>query len=173
MASGGRDVVRRAWDIEAFEKRAEERAKAEKEALSAKSARQAGQQREHIDGDPFAPTRAWLQKRAHRIDFEAKVGTSEVVGSAQGGGFVCKACDVTLKDSNRYLAHINGRAHQKKLGFSMRVRRSTVEEVEEAFRKAVEERERKKERESGGMLTVEERVRRRREERKRKREEAG
>lgn len=174
MASGGRDVERRTWDREVFRKKAEERARAEKEAeLGKNDARKAGQRHAHIDGDPFAPTRAWLQKRPRTVDFEAKVGTTEVVGSAQAGGYVCKVCDVTLKDSNRYLAHMNSRAHQKALGISMRVRRSTVEEVREAFRKAVEERDREKERKALGDLTVEERVQRRREERKRRRAAAG
>lgn len=57
---------------------------------------------------------------------------------------MCKTCDVTLKDSNRYLLHVNSRAHQRKIGVSMRVKRSSREEVREAFERAKRETEARK-----------------------------
>jgi len=164
-SSNNRDVARRTWDVDAFAQRARERERAEKEAENEKlRARKASQHRDHIDGDPFAPTRAWLTKRDHEIDFEAKVGSSEIVSSIQGGGFHCKLCDVMSKDSNRYLSHMNSKAHQKMLGMSLRVRRSTVEEVEEAFARAVRKRDAKKVEAASSPLTVKERIRKRKEE---------
>lgn len=138
MASASRDVQREGWDVEAFERRAKERERAEKEAEHEKlrSRKAARQVEDHQDGDPLAPTRAWLRKRDHVVDFESKIGTTEIVSSAHTGGFQCKVCDVTLKDSNRFLSHINSRAHQKTLGMSMRVKRSTVEDIEKAFHDA-------------------------------------
>lgn len=68
--------------------------------------------------------------------FERRVGRTEVVVSgsrAQGGGFYCAECDSLHKDSNRYLAHINGRKHLKIIGMNTRARRATVEEVLQAF----------------------------------------
>lgn len=145
MASNSRDVQREIWDVEAFERRAKERERAEKEAEQEKMrSRKAARSAEHQDGDPLAPTRAWLRKRDHMVEFESKVGTTEIVSSAQAGGFHCRVCDVTLKDSNRFLSHINSRAHQKVLGMSMRVRRSTVEEIEVAFEEARRRRDARK-----------------------------
>lgn len=170
MASGNGDVSRRSWDVEAYERRAAERKRAETEAEQEKlRARKASRERPHIDDDPFAPTRAWLRKRDHKIDFDSKVGSSEIVGSMQGGGFTCKTCDVTLKDSNRYLAHVNSKAHQKALGMSMRVKRSTPEEVREAFKKAVKERDARKQRVNMPSITLTERVAKTKEERRKQR----
>lgn len=137
MASGSRDVTRRAFDL----------ASAQQRTATRQSPSPAGAQPDrhaHIDGDPFAPTRAWLRKRERSIDFDNKVGHTEIVGSAQGAGFVCKTCSVTLKDSNRYLMHMNSRAHQRRLGVSMRVKRSSREEVKEAFERVWRQIEREK-----------------------------
>lgn len=170
MTSGSGDVSRRSWDVDAYERRAKERKRAESEAEQEKlRARKASRQRPHIGDDPFAPTRAWLQKRDHSIDFESKVGSSEIVGSIQGGGFTCKTCDVTLKDSNRYLAHVNSKAHQKALGMSMRVKRSTPEEVRLAFQKAAKERDESKQRKNKPMATLKDRIEKTKEQRRGKR----
>lgn len=132
--SHGKDVSRGTWDIEAYEKRAADRVRAEREAeMEKQRARKASVPQGGQSGEAFGPTRAWLQKRDHSIDFESKVGSSELVNGIEGGGFHCKVCRVTMKDSNRYLNHVNSRTHQKALGMSMRVRRSTPEEVRAAF----------------------------------------
>ena len=47
--------------------------------------------------------------------------------------FYCSVCDVKLNDSNSYLDHINGKMHNRALGMSMRVERSTVEQVSEVL----------------------------------------
>jgi U4/U6.U5 tri-snRNP component SNU23 len=54
-----------------------------------------------------------------------------------GVGWHCKVCDCYLKDSHTYLDHINGRKHQKKLGYSMRVERNTQEQVEDTLQQLV------------------------------------
>ncbi len=53
-------------------------------------------------------------------------GVTKTIG---GVGWHCKVCDCFLKDSLTYLDHINGRKHQRALGYSMRIAKSTTEEV--------------------------------------------
>ena len=44
-------------------------------------------------------------------------------------GYYCSVCDCILRDSQSYLDHINGKWHNRALGMSMRVERSTADEV--------------------------------------------
>lgn len=44
-------------------------------------------------------------------------------------GYYCNVCDCILRDSATYLDHINGKWHQRALGMSMRVERSTAQDV--------------------------------------------
>ena len=101
---------------------------------------------------PEGSDRAYLKRRTAQVkDIDTKVGQIEMVSveaaattsteSAGGAtdikqgvvktgiGWHCKVCDCFLKDSLTYLDHINGRKHQRKLGFSMRVERSSKEDV--------------------------------------------
>mmetsp|Transcript_6543 Transcript_6543/g.14264 ORF Transcript_6543/g.14264 Transcript_6543/m.14264 type:complete len:342 (+) Transcript_6543:172-1197(+) len=55
--------------------------------------------------------------------------SSGVSKCTDGVGWHCRVCDCFLKDSLTYLDHINGRKHQRYLGYSMRVEKSTTEEV--------------------------------------------
>ena len=43
-------------------------------------------------------------------------------------------CECELRDSVNYLDHINGKKHAKKMGFSMRVERSSVGDVKDRFK---------------------------------------
>jgi len=118
---------RREWDIEAFEKKAKERLDAEL-ALE--------EQREAAVTEP-APIvqRAPLQRRTEDLKLAKYVGARQVITGAQAlsgqyaGAYFCKVCDCSLRDSANYLAHINGRKHNRMLGMSMRAERSTLGEV--------------------------------------------
>lgn len=44
-------------------------------------------------------------------------------------GYYCSVCDCILRDSQSYLDHLNGKWHNRALGMSMRVEKSTAEQV--------------------------------------------
>jgi len=108
---------------------------------------------------PMGSQRAFLKSRSRKVDLESKLGTTEIIDPnaaattksrlssdkindgvvagpsngvtkcSDGVGWHCKVCDCFLKDSLTYLDHINGKKHQRYLGYSMRVEKSTVDEV--------------------------------------------
>mmetsp|Transcript_8912 Transcript_8912/g.15736 ORF Transcript_8912/g.15736 Transcript_8912/m.15736 type:complete len:325 (-) Transcript_8912:131-1105(-) len=105
---------------------------------------------------PMGSQRAFLKSRSHKVDLEGKLGSTEIIDpaaasavksnltedltapltrdsgvtkSTDGVGWHCRVCDCFLKDSLTYLDHINGRKHQRFLGYSMRVEKSTTDEV--------------------------------------------
>ncbi len=104
---------------------------------------------------PMNSKRAFLRARREKVDLESKLGTSEIINpetaalsstiddstssgvsitdgvtkGVGGVGWHCKVCDCFLKDSLTYLDHINGRKHQRALGYSMRIAKSTTQEV--------------------------------------------
>ena len=118
---------RREWDLEEFERRAKDRLDAEL-ALE--------EERESAVREP-APIvqRAPLQRRTEDLKLAKYVGARQVISGADAlsgqyaGAYFCKVCDCALRDSANYLAHINGRKHNRMLGMSMRAERSTVGEV--------------------------------------------
>jgi U4/U6.U5 tri-snRNP component SNU23 len=141
----------------------------------------AGDKRKHEDDkEEFTPAapgaagpekseRAFLKARRNKVDIDSKVGTSEMVSveaatttktgditdgvTKTGVGWHCKVCDCFLKDSHTYLDHINGRKHQRNLGYSMRVERSTKDQVQERLKQLVKKRETHQE--LGASMTAE------------------
>jgi len=80
--------------------------------------------------------RAFLKARESKIDLESKVGKTEIfvpniADNTSGPGWHCEVCNCVLKDSNAYLDHINGKKHQRALGYSMRVEKSDVDSVKQ------------------------------------------
>ena len=159
------NVTRRRWDLEEYEKRAQERAKTTNGDKRKATHDASGNIRE--DGncqEEFVPAasgatgpqfskRAFLKARANKVtSLDAKIGSVEIINpeamaisksivsdggiakndstvTKSGVGWHCKVCDCFLKDSLAYLDHINGRKHQRNLGYSMRVERSTKDQV--------------------------------------------
>uniref|UniRef100_H3GMH5 U1-type domain-containing protein n=1 Tax=Phytophthora ramorum TaxID=164328 RepID=H3GMH5_PHYRM len=73
------------------------------------------------------------------MSLENSVGTVKVVktdDASKNGGYYCEVCECGLKDSVAYLDHINGKKHLRKLGYSMRVERSTVDQVKNRLQSA-------------------------------------
>ena len=125
---------RREWDKEAFEARAKARLEAE---LSLEDDRE----RKKTETGVIVQ-RAPLQRRTEDLQIAKYVGTRQVITGEQaltggGGAYYCKVCECALRDSQNYLAHINGKKHNRMLGMSMRAERSTLEEVKvRAFARA-------------------------------------
>ncbi|CAL8080181.1 unnamed protein product [Calicophoron daubneyi] len=116
---------RRKWDRAHFEKLADDRLSNELEAL-----RNARKEKETIKKE-------YLRARDYTIDLESNLNKSQVIaktgpGSSQAG-YYCEVCDCVVKDSINYLDHINGKKHQRNMGMSMRIKRSTLEDVRDRF----------------------------------------
>jgi U4/U6.U5 tri-snRNP component SNU23 len=96
---------------------------------------------------PTGSKRAFLKHRETDLGLDSKVGKTQVVTSAsaphQQGGYWCDVCECLLKDSMAYLDHINGKKHQRALGFSMRVERVDVDRVKERLQ-AIKAKEQEK-----------------------------
>jgi U4/U6.U5 tri-snRNP component SNU23 len=180
------NVVRRTWDVEAYEKRAQERLKNEETGHkptknappSALASVPAGASDYHHDDDAnreeFTPAaagatkahrsqRAYLKARSNKVDsLDSKIGSVEIINpdapaivrskvsdsinkdtsvTKSGVGWHCRVCDCFLRDSHTYLDHINGRKHQRNLGFSMRVERSTNDQVAARLAALVKEKD--------------------------------
>jgi U4/U6.U5 tri-snRNP component SNU23 len=151
---------------------------------------------------PEGSDRAYLKPRTGHADIDSKVGTAEIISATAaatskahddddddattrnknggvtktGVGWHCRVCDCFLKDSHTYLDHINGRKHQRALGYSMRVERSTKDQLQEKLqqlskRKTANEDEQTETNFEEFVKEKDEEAKRRKEERDRKRKE--
>jgi len=125
---------------------------------------------------PMGSKRAFLKSRTQKVDLEGKLGTTEIIDPAaasatksnlsdndvlkpssgvtkcsDGVGWHCRVCDCFLKDSLTYLDHINGRKHQRYLGYTMRVEKSTTEEVSSILKGLADK---KRERDGNNAITA-------------------
>jgi len=93
---------------------------------------------------PAGSQRAFLKVRTTNLteQLHADVGKTQVVTAQAmelgvGGGFWCETCACLLKDSSAYLSHINGKKHQRTLGFSMRVENIGIDAVKQRMQAVV------------------------------------
>uniref|UniRef100_T1JIL1 U1-type domain-containing protein n=1 Tax=Strigamia maritima TaxID=126957 RepID=T1JIL1_STRMM len=123
--SGNIEDHRRKWDRDEYERLANERIQAEFDAIEAGKS-----------GLP-AIKREFLKQRDYKVDLESKLGKSLVITKttpqSQSGGYYCNVCDCVVKDSINFLDHINGKKHQRNLGMSMRIERSSLDQVKKRF----------------------------------------
>jgi U4/U6.U5 tri-snRNP component SNU23 len=148
------NVSRRTWDVETYQQRAASRKEHEKTPKTTSASAKGDGIHQVAAADAAGPTgsrRAFLQARQSAVvrDIDERVGTTQIVSvesaaatattdvstdhapgiSQKGVGWYCRLCDCYLKDSLTYLDHLNGRKHQRALGYTMRVERSTTEDV--------------------------------------------
>lgn len=113
------DDHRRKWDKKEYERKALDRVQKDEEK------------------DETPVVRQPLQRREYKVDLDSKLGKSIVISkaspSSQSGGYYCDVCDCIVKDSINFLDHINGKKHQRNLGMSMKISRSTLDQVKERF----------------------------------------
>lgn len=119
------DDHRKKWDREEYEKRALQRLQEE-----------LAQEDLGIPKEP-AVKREPLRQRDYKVDLESKLGKSVVINktssSSQSGGYYCNLCDCVVKDSINFLDHINGTKHQRNMGMSMKIERSSLDQVKARF----------------------------------------
>lgn len=124
------DDHRRKWDREEYERLAEDRKREED-----KEEDETDEDGSKKKGPPIK--RELLKQRDYKIDLDSKLGKSIVINkstpTSQSGGYYCNVCDCVVKDSINFLDHINGKKHQRNLGMSMRVERSSLDSVRERF----------------------------------------
>jgi len=119
------DDHRRKWDLDEYEKAAKAREDLESGI------------REERNGEGEKVKRELLKTRDYKVDLDSKLGKSIVITkntpqSAQGG-YYCNVCDCVVKDSINFLDHINGKKHQRNLGMSMKIERSSLDQVKARF----------------------------------------
>ncbi|RHZ89280.1 hypothetical protein Glove_16g197 [Diversispora epigaea] len=124
---------RRTWDKEEYERRARERARIEREQEEDGDRKQKSVRAKFSkDAEPEQP-RDLLKARTEKVVLDANLNKTQVVVStsvaSKQPGFYCKECDCVVKDSVNYLDHINGKKHQRNLGMSMKVERSSLDQI--------------------------------------------
>lgn len=119
------DDHRRKWDRKEYERKAQDRLKSKDD--------------DGNKSDEAPVSRELLKRRDYKVDLDSKLGKSVVISkttpSSQSGGYYCNVCDCVVKDSINFLDHINGKKHQRNLGMSMKVERSSLDQVKERFQR--------------------------------------
>ena len=147
---GVANVERRGWDKDKYEKKAKDREEFGDEFVDGeKAAGEIRNKQEFKAADagaagPAGSKRAWLRNREQSYGFERSAGSTRVLTEPEvqkkATGWYCDVCECLLRDSASYLDHVNGKKHQRALGYAMRVERVGVDAVRERFTATTERR---------------------------------
>ena len=140
------------WDLKEYERKARERAEnggedPDRGDVDDRPVRDREEFKKAEEGmaGPAGSSRAFVQQRKTKLNLENAVGKTKIITETglhqKAGGWFCDVCNCLLKDSAGYLDHINGKKHQRALGFSMRVERSTLEQVTSRLQEAKKRKE--------------------------------
>lgn len=143
-AAGVDNTARRTWDKDEFRAKAQEKEKAAKGKDDDEDREETAaeiRRRKRLERDPLHQglivERSNLRQRDFQVDLTSRLGKTQVVGFNtplnQQAGWFCNVCNCVLRDSQSYLDHINGKWHNRALGMSMRVEKSTLEQVKNKF----------------------------------------
>jgi len=149
------DRGRRTWDRKEFSVMAENRLKKDIEKAT-KYGPDANLEKRDLPSSMRDP----VQARTKKVDLESGVGKTKAISFENGnngkgsGGYYCSVCDVNVKDSRAYLNHLNGRRHQRNMGFNpYKLQESSLDDVKNKFKELKQKRDELKEK---GLKTFEE-----------------
>ncbi|GAW83796.1 hypothetical protein, conserved [Plasmodium gonderi] len=123
---------RKIWDKDYFKKKAEEKTTNEEDELILKLLPDLNKKKNIPP--PLPPSeRKLLEERKEILSLDKNLGKVQIITQKttkeEQGGYYCKICDCVLKDSQTYLDHINGKNHNRMLGYSMKVKKVTLNDV--------------------------------------------
>jgi len=150
--SGTVNVERRTWDTAKYEQKARDREEYGDEYVDGdgKEAKRVRGREEFRPAEanaagPAGSKRAFLKSREATMGLEKDAGKARILSEPElqqrASGWYCDVCDCLLRDSASYLDHVNGKKHQRALGFSMRVERVDVSAVRERLSQISSERQ--------------------------------
>jgi len=126
---GKGDNFRRTWDSKEYEEKAKARLDEDLKLLDEDSNKKPRME-DFIE-------REKLKARDYAVDLDSRLGKSQVITKTtplqEQGGYYCNVCDCVVKDSINFLDHINGKKHQRNMGMSMKVERSSLDQVKNRF----------------------------------------
>ncbi|CAG9472503.1 zinc finger protein, putative [Plasmodium vivax] len=122
---------RKVWDKEFYKKKAEEKTTNEEDELILKLLPDL--KKKKVPSPPPPSERKLLEGRKEVLTLDKNLGKVQIITEKtikqEQGGYYCKVCDCVLKDSQTYLDHINGKNHNRMLGYSMKVKRVALSDV--------------------------------------------
>ncbi|GAA5971224.1 hypothetical protein JCM11641_004194 [Rhodosporidiobolus odoratus] len=125
---------RKTWDQKEYEDKAKEKdQEAHEQAVAAEEAMKQGKKPPRKKEDLPKPTEL-MKARDAPLELDKNLNKTIVIDSSAGSGqkqpgFYCDVCKRTCKDSARYLDHLNGRGHLRRLGQTTKVVKSTLNDV--------------------------------------------
>mmetsp|Transcript_39327 Transcript_39327/g.77372 ORF Transcript_39327/g.77372 Transcript_39327/m.77372 type:complete len:836 (-) Transcript_39327:310-2817(-) len=185
--SGGHKSIDKAtgrtvWDKDHFEKKAKETQQKEEEDMAKLDADINAilndKKKEKIAPPP--EERRNLTHRDYDLKLDKQLGKTQVITAHTPkqfqGGYWCDTCECLLKDSLAWLDHINGKKHNRLLGYRMNVDRVGANQVRDKLKSLSKGQEEVQEEEDPeeklrAMREAEEEKKRRRAEKKRKKKE--